>query len=878
MSTANFGKAAKKFTDAGIIGKWLIPIVPRGAIVGKGTTIKADVMGKAPGRFNPRQGAWSGLHGPSIVSGFSRDDFESFQDWPTPNVGILGRAFPAIDNDAGSEKARIFVEKVLAKSFGEKAVYGKRIRGKGPRRLYAFKAYDVNDRDYVVRGRHITYRLKGDDTDHKLDVLGLGNQYVATGIHPSGDLYEWDKSASLMDAELVADLTKIDKSDIERFLEDLTDALEKSGGEIVRSTGGGGAGVDEDITDLEPVMDIDTVLDGLDKLENSEENFLHREEFVSALAAIRAALGRDSMDRSVEDDIREWATKDPEWCDDDYFDKVWRSLEKVRVPRDSLDRLFRKNGITSHIRKVFDDRAKEIGRDIKKSKQVVLGDRAALLKEVAGRYIFGRVSNRSGAAKAMMRSRWDVDHDWGAIEWWKCELAESDLGLIDRLQEEDIYNSGKNGLANFLRDMQEAHPDSFYSAEIADPRFERGEIVKEQMPDGSHSRGVNMRYQSQTIAAAKKPPADPKQAQADVDHILEFVRRMFGAMARYELDTLAYMAQSGERPGCMLFLVGDSGVGKSVWLNLVSTMFDGTGPGQSGVIDGSKLGNESARRFMLGEAEGCRILTIKELPEGSGPRDMANTTSMLKQIVDGGAEGDYLTIEKKGQQQRQVRNFARVQISSNYANALHVEAQDRRIFYVRAGISLENRPNIEFYDELDMIKAEPKRLAAFWRYLRGRDIGDYSRHKAPPISAEKAERIIAEISSSAERHAAAAVHWIKASDRSAFTSVEFADFMNDCAAAEYQNSGNEGDLVTYDAKNPAFMRAIRSIHKSMAIKLDREIRTTHNRFPTIYVMARDTKLYSEMMGWHKTEVLDFMDEEMERKMPPHPMPLFRKEK
>ncbi len=149
-------------------------------------------------------------------------------------------------------------------------------------------------------------------------------------------------------------------------------------------------------------------------------------------------------------------------------------------------------------------------------------------------------------------------------------------------------------MGKFLSDLHHYYPECFYAGETKHPAFERGDIVDEPQQDGSVTRLINMRFLSNTIRHGRKPDPDPQRSQADVLFIIDFVKRIFGKHADYELDTLAYMAQSNDRPGSMLFLVGDSGVGKSLWMNLQMTLFDGVGGGESGMLDGSKLMNENA--------------------------------------------------------------------------------------------------------------------------------------------------------------------------------------------------------------------------------------------------------------------------------------------
>jgi len=886
MSTITFGNAAKKFTAAGIKGKWLLPIAPVGAQIGKNSYLSDKVLGKAPGRWHEKRAVWSGLTGRAIFDGVTKDEFDDFQSWPTGNVGVLGRAFPAIDSDAESEDARRLVEKTIARAFGKDAVFAERIRGKGPRRLYAFKCTNPKDMDSVVRGRHLSYKMPGDETEHKLDILGLGNQYVAAGTHPSGDEYQWNKDDSLLNADCVSNLTEIDNVDIDNFLEVFTDLLEEIGGEISRKASARGNGFEANVKDLEPVMTLETVMEGLDQLPNTEENFLHRDDFVAALSAIRSALGKETLHRDVEDEIYKWATVDPDWCDDDYFEKVWVSLDTVRTPQDSLDRLFRRNGIRHHVKDNFDDKAPVLSKAIKQKKQAATDDRAEVLDTVNSRYVFGNISIRTGNTRYTMRSRWNVESDWPVLDWWKHKLAESDHDLLNQIQDFDQYGPNEVGMANFLRDLKERHPDSFYSLEVKHPAFERGDIIPEKLADGQIRYGINTRFLSQTIRAAKQKDKNPERSREDVAHLLDFANRLFGSdMVEYELDTLAYMAQTGDRPGSMLFLVGESGVGKSLWLEMQATMFDGTGPDQTAIIDGQKLHNDSARRFMFAKAEGCRIMSVRELPDGAGARDMAAITSMLKQIEDAGPAGDWLQIERKGVDAVAVPNHARVNISSNYTNALHVEKQDRRIFYVSAKITEGNKPSPKFYEHVADIIESPERLAAFWRYLMARQIGNYSRHTAPPVSVEKAERVLADIANPSQRHLQAVIEWMRAAERRIYTSASIMELMVEVAEAEFVNSNGEID-DRYDYVNGAakdnrmltVFNSMRKISSEFMMKLDRRLGTATKRFPAIYIRnPNKDELHAQLSTMDKDRVFDMVEDADAAGMPPHPMAMFRKQ-
>lgn len=883
MSTRNFGEAVQSFMKAGIKPKWFLPIAPQGAQIGKNTFLEQKSLGKAPGRFDDRTNTWRGLGGGYVVKGIGKDDFEDMKAWPTPNVGILGRAYPGIDSDAMSDEAADLVEYCMSKAFGKDANCAVRIRGTGPRRLYALKCIDPNNEAAVVRTRHVSYKLAGSDTVHGLDIIGFGNQYVITGIHPSGDKYEWDPDASLQDFSTVDALTEIDNDDAERFLSILVEEIKSQGGEVIKSNGGRHGNEEIDTTGLKPVMSIEDALEGLSRIPNTPENYPFRDDLVSVLSAVRAALGRDAD--KAEPELREWATENPEWCDDDYFDKIWESLDRVRVGRDALDRFFRRNGVQSHVKNIFDNEAPRLSTEIEQRKADKKANRDDVLSQFAQNYIVGNISLRDANAQNVLRHVWDPYHDFPAWNWFKGELGESDWNILEPIHADERYPRNRIGYANFIRDLKRNYPEIFYSGETRDPRYGFGEIVTEEDDSGNVTRRVNMRHPSRAMMLARRKDPDVRRSQNDVETILTLGRGLFGKLFDYELDTQAYMAQRGDRPGSMLFMVGDSGVGKSLWMQLQSRLFDGNARGENS-IDGTKLLNESSRRFVLARAQGFRILSIKELPENdkkASHGSMSAITSQLKQIVDPGPDGDWMQVEQKGKDIVTVRNFARVLVSSNYANSLAIEEQDRRIFYVEAGIKRDAKPDPEFYAEFVAILDDPERLAAWWRYLASRDIGGYDRNTAPPSSAAKDERIVMEMRNAGQRHLAAAMGWLKAEGRRVVRVDELADIMSEMSEAEYTNTNGEIDYRTkYAAKKDgkpdmAFMAALRQMRKADGIKLNHPgLRTNKARDPGTYIVGNRPDLYEEFLSADRNRLRDMIEDDIDRGLEnPHPWPIFQ---
>ena len=789
-SSANFADACRPFIEAGISNKYLIPVVPFGATLSKNATVEERHIGKAPGRYNAKTGEWSGLYGKGLMTeGTTATEVETWAPWPTANVGVLGLGFPGIDSDAETPVAAKLVMAALVKTFGKDFGAAERIRGKGHRRLFAFQAYSKAG----VRTRHVIFTPKGDKVASKVDVIGRGAQYVASGKHPSGDVYGWRKGASLADRQCKLD--EITDDDVDAFLANLKEGVEDQGGTMNKDARAGGGGQDRDVRDLEPAMSLRDALHGLNSIPNSEDNFPDREDFVSILSAIRAALGRDADD--AEDDIREWACNsamEPDWCSEEYFQKAWDSLRTVRVDQDALERIFRRNGMSHVSQAAFpeDDHA-EVAHVVTTAKAATTAGKEALLDTVADMLAFRDANRLAGLDGTVVRAREDVTVEITALSWWKQEALLSDGALLARIQSEDTYPRDKVGLANFLRDMRALRPDSFFDDTTLDPGTEQGDTVIEEL-DGHRRRLLNLRRQSSAILLGRLPTKNPKRDKEDVDTILRLVERMFGKHADFELDTLAYMAQTGDRPGSMLFLVGDKGVGKSVYVEMLIYLFDGVSSRGKGYVDGAKIANESSRRFAYAKIEGCRILSHRELPKGMKASAMAEMTAQFKVLCDRSIAGDVIYVEEKGVPLHPIRNVCRVIVSSNHSDAIEVEEGDRRIFFIDSGITVSNRFSEAFYKEFIAITTDPARLAAFWRYLLARDIGDYSAYTAPPVTREKLRRQIMS-QTPTRRHFHAAIALLNASKREATTNRELKEIMWRMSVTEHENSGGAIDDV-----------------------------------------------------------------------------------
>jgi hypothetical protein len=883
-STVLFGDAIEKFDKTGIRREALVPIAPVDAAIAAKSSLKADVLGKAPGSYNANTGQWSGLGGPILTEGVTdARDRARHDKWPTPNVGVLGRYYPAIDSDAESPEAARLVKSAVVEAF-EADSFARRIRGDGPRALFAFEAAFPDDEERRVRGRHVLYRIPGDPRTHKLDIIGYGNQYLIAGRHQSGDNYEWDSDASLTDMVQSGDIGLIEDADIVRFLFVFTEKLEAIGGHVIDKSGGHAPLEIRDYSDADPIMPTGLLLEGLDRLPNTEKTFPTRDDFVSALSAIRAAFGSEADE--YRDDIEQWATDDDDWCPPDYFEKIWQSLDGgVRVEQSRLDRVFRQHQIFVGAIAAFSAKGVVDAADamdaMRKHKDAARDLKKSLLDEVARRYVFGNVNTLTDDNTARVRPVCDVGQEWNALAWWLMETADIDgLTLLSELHEQDGWGRTKAGFWNFIRAMQTRYPGAFYDGVIKHPLHGYGEIISQKDAGDMARNYINMRARPELQRIANGPwrNRDDVRDIRDVNTLLDFVSRVFGPEANYELDTLAYMALAGDptdgRPGHMLFLEGDSGVGKSFYVTLLQNMFDGDTARCN--VPGTKLTNESAARFALAGVEGARIINVTEMPEGAGAsRSTAGVTATLKMMVDPGPSGNYIEVERKGQDTRPVRNFARVVLTSNYKDAIQVEAQDRRIFFVHCGITLENKPDDAYYAALAEIINDPQRLAAFWRYLRKRDISGYKVSTPPPVSVAKHEALLLGNTNAYERHCQAALMALQDAGRSVFDMKELAGVMSALSENERENSkGAINDARRYDfASDGGQVKKVGRRVEMVANSLGR-IRAKGTR-ATVYVF-KSADMAADMAIAKPLEIVETLqrDRERHRLSDTHRLPVF----
>lgn len=220
----------------------------------------------------PIQSGHKGPHGRYAVGWQNEDPSEeqlrilAAGDFSNGNIGINSRFTPAIDLDIYDDDVAQEMEDYLAAKYGDICV---RV-GRAPKRLVVFRT------STPFRKMFSTYN--DGRQDHKLEVLGSGQQFVAYGIHPDTKApYVWTS----MDEPLfvdAGDLPSLSHVDAQEIIEHFNLLCEGRGWKKQSSSLGGVVRSTEDdnaLDGVKPVLALthDKVIETLDLLPNDESDY-----------------------------------------------------------------------------------------------------------------------------------------------------------------------------------------------------------------------------------------------------------------------------------------------------------------------------------------------------------------------------------------------------------------------------------------------------------------------------------------------------------------------------------------------------------------------------------------------------------------------------
>jgi hypothetical protein len=209
--------------------------------------------------------------------------------WPdATNTGYLARSTPGLDIDILIEAAAEAVEMLAREHFEERGNIYVRI-GLPPKRLIPLRT------DEPFAKLYRTFKAPN-GSEHKIEILGDGQQFVVDGIHPqSGKRYAWF-GGDLATIHRV-NLPYVRREDMEKFLDAATRLLVEEFKFIVtnassnlQTNGGGAPRVHTNGGGKNPQADPELIADALDKIPNDADTDWER-WYTIGMAVFRATGG-----------------------------------------------------------------------------------------------------------------------------------------------------------------------------------------------------------------------------------------------------------------------------------------------------------------------------------------------------------------------------------------------------------------------------------------------------------------------------------------------------------------------------------------------------------------------------------------------------------
>jgi putative DNA primase/helicase len=255
----------------------LISVIPPNGTLAPRSHIRVEQRGKVPGRMNAN-GTWGGYdwrtHVPTLA------DIRAWES-SGANIGLRTDRFPAVDIDCDDATLTALLIGLTRDELGAAPV---RV-GRAPKALLLYRTEEPFSRLRLWIRDGVSGR------QHLVEVLGAGQQFVASGIHPATmESYRWTNDIDAVRADTLASITL---ADAERMLNAVQDAVTLMGYVCEREGSGVLAGREQDqATLLAPSLDV--LADAVRVIPNDNTTAPHRADYLRMGYAIRAAAGEDT--------------------------------------------------------------------------------------------------------------------------------------------------------------------------------------------------------------------------------------------------------------------------------------------------------------------------------------------------------------------------------------------------------------------------------------------------------------------------------------------------------------------------------------------------------------------------------------------------------
>lgn len=589
----------------------LVSVIPPGANLSPQSKIKPDSRGKVPGRRG--QFGWGGYPwqgNPCTLADADRMDRDH------ANIGLAAASFPALDIDCTDDGLASIVEKVALEIFGPAP---QRI-GRFPKRLLVYRTTEPFGR--------MRLWIKHAGTQHLVEMLGQGQQYVIAGIHPAtGEPYKWDRDLPEPGA-----LSEVNKDDVEAFFAKLEAEIEFLGCEFERE-GSGALPTDGPVVEQATLRapSLNALAEAVSFLPNDVASY---EEYVAVGIAIKAA-GQSDPVRALEI-FQEWAAR---WENGDNDPgNVARDWARMRSPYrigwDWVVKRARRYGYLD-AKEEFEvlEAAPPAPEPVAESRTgVEYSDRAIANRLIAAHGADVKYCNALGGWLVWDGARWARDETM-KVEDWAGEILARASGEVlrrpdfnankaDRLAERLASNGARSAVVNYARaDRRVA---------VAAEEFDADPWILNTPGGVVDLTSGTMRERVPGEALMACTAATPNFSRRPM-RWLEFLNEATGgdrAMIDFLQVWSGYMLTGQTIEQKFAFLYGPGGNGKSVFVNTVAAVM-GSYAGKS-AMETFTASHNDRHPTELARLRGLRAVYASETADGKRWNE-----SRIKEITGG---------------------------------------------------------------------------------------------------------------------------------------------------------------------------------------------------------------------------------------------------
>lgn len=660
----------------------LIPIIPVGAKLVKRTSIAEENVGKTPGQYDFKTKKWFGLTGSRLAEGLSPQDIVRFATFPTENVGLRAANFPGLDVDTSSHEVCDMVVALAEQRLGHAPM---RIREGAPRALLVYSRIG----EEPIRKLKLIFTC-GEGKKHTVELLGLGQQYLIHGVHPSGVRYDWAAEADLVSWG-ASSLTNITAQDSRNFFDALIAEILARGWRVEEHVSRSGAlRPGTVVEEMEPIVTVEHALSALRVIPNTQDVFPSREDLIGVLASFKAAVGKESCKPEVYEDVREWACAG--WPDADWIEGPWNSLTTVRVGPERLFNLARAHGWFADAQQDFKE---PVDEEVIDETQAQADE---TIKTLAKKVVYWPEAGRFIERETKQQ--------------FSCTAfnAAPHLGVT-------IARSGTTGVrtaANIL--LNSGHVQI-----VSGMTYLPGQA---QLVTADFNGKRNLYFNTWEANAVPQLEVKDKDVTPWLDH-LEYLFED-ETDRNYLIDFFAHIClRRGHKIRWAPVIVGAQGVGKDLMLK----------PILKGLGEKYNTRMVEPERIMssFNDFWETELAVIQEITRS----DRTDVYEKIKAIISGSASS-LMTIERKYEKPYQIPLCVNMIFLTNHTDALNLSADDRRFFVIHS----DSRPrDAAYYDALSAFYEKQHGWEKVFCWLKKRDISKFNPDARPLFNDAKQQMI-----------------------------------------------------------------------------------------------------------------------------------------